>query len=288
MKSILSFKLALPVAVLLSGGLAQASLNIFNYNNIVVDPTYTSAVIAPFTAPCALYGLSCTGTKTFPDGFPLKNLFGGHEATAEKNTYDTIFNDGGSSPYGYDNVFFHTANAVNVSNAHLVVTGSQDGPSQARQFTYFDLISYTFNPAAPLDPSYYKYKVLYHGTPTTDANGFEKIDTHVDLTNAGSYFVYQFGTNTSFPNDGARVFGVSAFDSTTFNATPEPGFYGLMTIGLAGMAVFARRQAEIPKSRCTPGSYLSAAPRKQKVKARLDCRPRRPPRHPHHRLALPE
>jgi hypothetical protein len=235
-------RLAIPLLTVLSADWAYGNINnLFDLNNITIDPTYTSGVIAPFTADCTLYGLTgCSGpTRTFQEGFPIANLFGGHIQTAE-GTYDTIFgtpsrfsNDNGLSFFGYENVFFHLTNLQSVTGLlQLGVTGAQDGPTTFRSFTYFDLISYTLDPADPLNASKYNYTSLYHGTPATAANGFESLFANVNLTNAGPYFVYQFGT--ADPNTGAggpRIFST---------LTPEPGFYGLLALGLGGLA-FVRR-----------------------------------------------
>ena len=193
-------------------------------------PTLSPA-IGSFTATCPPYN-TCPlnqGSTTFPDGFPIENIFGGHIQTAE-GTYDTIF--AGSSPAGnyyFDNVFFHLnvpgPNQIN----RLVVTGAQDGPANPyRSFTYFDLISYTFGNIS--DPNTYSYTLLYHGVPTV-TNGYEVIDANVTLPNVGPYLVFQFGSPDSA---GPRIFGVTT--------VPEPfAFLAFLPLAVLGACAVGRR-----------------------------------------------
>jgi hypothetical protein len=210
------------LAVLLACSAIPASANIFGIGDITIDPTYTSQIIAPFLAPCPPYP-SCPSTnpQNWPQGFPVQNIFGAGILTAEGDT-DTIFQSGGS---GYDNVFFHLTNLQPVSgNFDVTVTGSQDGPTNPyRSFSYFDLISYSGNVNDP------DYQLLFTGTPV-NVNGFETVTGDVSLNNAGPYFVYQFGAT----DGGPRIFGVDV------EATPEPGFYGVLTLGLSGLGLVWR------------------------------------------------
>jgi len=211
------YRVALGITLLiaLSAGLAYGDVNLFGLNNITIDPTFTSAVIAPFDGPSPPYP---PPGGFFPDGFPLTNIFGGEELTAE-GTYDTIFTDGGVD---YRNVFFHLTALNTVSIGSLAVDGAQDGPSNPyRSFTYFDLISYTFTEIT--DPSTYQYTLLYHAVPNTDGTGHENITAAVNLPNVGPYFVYQFGTDASTWNSGPRIFDVvaSAPDPAP-DPVPEP------------------------------------------------------------------
>jgi hypothetical protein len=216
----------LPLLLAFSAGLSYGDVAQFGWNHITVDPSFTSSVIAPFTAPNPPY----IPGGYFPDGFPIGNIFGAQEQTAE-GTFDTIFQDGGVD---YRNVFFHLDALNTVNIVQLVVDGAQDGPSNPyRSFTYFDLISYTF--ANITDPGTYHYTLLYHGAPTTDGNGHENITADVNLQNVGPYFVYQFGTNPSTGNSGPRVFDVVV-------TTPEPSaFLAFLPFGVLGGCALGRR-----------------------------------------------
>lgn len=182
-------KLFIPVLIVFAAGCAFADTNVFGLSNITIDPTYTA--------------------PAYP-GFPLTNMFGGMTLTPE-NTYDTIFNDG--SP-GYQNVFFHLNSLAPLNGPlQITVTGAQDGPTNpSRSFTYFDLYSYTFTDIN--NPLTYTYKLLFTGTPTT-VNGFETLMGSASLSNAGPYFIYQFGSDLNAQYTGSRIYGVDA-------TVPEP------------------------------------------------------------------
>lgn len=194
---------------------ASADINVFGINNITIDPEYTSAAIGSFTAPCPPYPFCPTSNpQVWPQGFPIQNMFGADILTPE-GTYDTIFNSAGP---GYDNVFFHVSDLQSVTGTlNLTVYGAEDGPGNpSRSFSYFALYSYSGNVYAP------DYDLLFAGTPVTNAGGFEVVTGSVNLTDAGPYFIYQFGA----PDGGPRIYAVET------ELTPEPSFYGLLALGL--------------------------------------------------------
>jgi hypothetical protein len=209
----------LAILLVFSAAPASADVNIFGIDNITIDPTYTSPVIAPFTAPCPPYP-SCTmdNPQVWPQGFPVQNIFGAGILTAEGGD-DTIFAGAGS---GYENVFFHLNDLQPLTGTvDITVTGAQDGPTNPfRSFSYFDLYSYSGNVNAP------DYQLLFSGTPVV-TNGLEVVTGAVHLTDASPYLIYQFGA----PDGGPRIFGVTA------TLTPEPGFYGMLALGLSGLGL---------------------------------------------------
>jgi hypothetical protein len=226
-------KRILRVCGVLTLGAIPSFANIFGIGNVTIDPTYTSPVIAPFTAPCPPYPSCPAGNPTtWPQGFPVQNIFGAGILTPE-GVDDTIFANAGYQPSGYyDNVFFHLTSLGSLTGTfNVTVTGSQDGPTNTnRSFSYFDLISYSGNVATP------DYQLLFSGTPTT-VNGFETVSGTVSLNDAGPYFVYQFGAPIG-PGGAPRIDEV---DLTS--ATPEPGFYGVLALGLTGLfTVVSRRR----------------------------------------------
>jgi hypothetical protein len=225
-------KRILTVYGVLALGAVPSFANIFGIGNVTIDPEYTSPVIAPFSAPCPPYPSCPSGNPTtWPQGFPIQNIFGAGIQTAE-GTPDTIFANAGYDPSVgfYDNVFFHLTNLGSLTGTFdMTVTGAQDGPTNTnRAFGYFDLYTYSGNVNAP------DYQLLFSGTPTT-TNGFETLSGAVSLNNTGPYFIYQFGAPAG-PGGAPRIFGV------TLTATPEPGFYGLLALGLTGLATIVSRR----------------------------------------------
>jgi hypothetical protein len=219
------------VCGVLALGAIPSLANIFGIGNVTIDPTYTSPIIAPFTAPCPPYPSCPAGNPTtWAQGFPIQNIFGADIMTAE-GVPDTIFSNAGYQAGGYyDNVFFHLTSLGSLTGTFdLTVTGSQDGSSNPnRSFSYFDLISYSGNVNSP------NYQLLFSGAPTT-VNGFETVSTTLSLNDVGPYFVYQFGAPEG-PGGAPRIFGVD------LTATPEPGFYGLLALGLTGLATIVSRR----------------------------------------------
>ena len=221
-----------PLALLMFAGLASADVNVFNYSGITIIPPSNTA-IAPFSDTCPPYpptGCNVTSTTgNFPDGFPLLNMFGLHEQTAE-GTYDAIF-DGTDTFNGqmYDNVYFTTASPVSYIG-NIFVDGAQDGGNDTnRSFSEFLLYSFT-NVDGP-------YTLLFHGTPTVNPDtGYESLSGSVGSFGPSSGFVVQFLTNSS---SGVRVFDVVA-------SAPEPSdFLTLVPLFmLAGCALVARKSSK--------------------------------------------
>lgn len=211
-----------------TAGMAYGDVNLFAWNTITIDPTYTNAVIAPF-GPVSSPPYIPPDGATYNDGFPLGNMFGLDEQTAE-GTYDTIFAGSSYDNSGpYDNVYFHVTDGLPVSHiGELIVDGAQDsGTDTNRAFTSFALWTYTDVTNTNT------YTLLYQGTPQVDASGGEHIAADVNLNNVGPYFVIQFSEPSSAA--GARVFDVVA-------AVPEPvGFLAFFPVAVLGACGASRR-----------------------------------------------
>ena len=209
-------KRILTVCGVLALGAVPSFANIFGINNVTIDLGDSSPVIAPFTANCPPYpDLSCpvTSPTTYPLGFPVSNIFGAGIQTGE-GTYDTIF----SSP-GVDTVYFKINNPASLSGTfELTVAGS----SGDRDITGFSLLS----SSTGVGGSY---------TSVFSSPG-DVFTSPVTLSGAGPYFEYQFDSTSQY-GSGARIFGVSLT-----SATPEPGFYGLLGLGLSGLAIVVSRR----------------------------------------------